>query len=175
MSCIKYFYGISYFCNICKDNIDFIQHVEPDKDGLYNGMTLPYSHSRIILYFSSLSMASSIYAIYRHYYDLAVVPFTVFVTSIIYWVKPDYSWRRYLDEGLVTTVLIYQCSRAVYAENRTHYYIITSAAVCFFPIGIYFHKKHSWISTIAHIFIHILGNIANIILYSGKISNDSII
>jgi hypothetical protein len=82
MSIMEYAHGISQFRRMCEDNKGWLQHVAPDADGLYNGMTLPPSHSRVILYLSSMSLATGLYALSREYYDLAAVPFIVFVTSL---------------------------------------------------------------------------------------------
>ena len=79
---------------------------------------------------SFLSLGSSVYAIHNGHYDLALCPGGVFLTSITYWVKPDYSWRRYLD----------------------------------------YKKKLYWKSTYSHCMLHLIANIANIVLYSGRIA-----
>ena len=142
----------------------------PDKDGLYNGLVLPPNQYWFLWKISWFSLGSASFAIYRGYYDLALVPLGVWLTSINYWRYPDYSWRRYLDIGYVHCSLIYQLTRAYNAEYWIPYFIILSIGIICFPISIYFHKKNSWLSTILHGMVHIFGNISNIILYSGKIT-----
>ena len=58
---------------------------------------LQKEQTTIIYNISFLSLGSSIYAIYNGYYYMSIYPGGVFLTSINYWRKPDYSWRRYLD------------------------------------------------------------------------------
>jgi hypothetical protein len=120
---------------------------------------------------SFLSLISCIYAICKNHYDLALVPGGVFLTSINYWRYSDYSWRRYVDMIYVKLALIYQIYRAYNAEYCKLYYLILFITMLFYPLGIYFYKrKLYWYSVYAHSMIHILGNISNIILYSGEIA-----
>jgi len=119
---------------------------------------------------SFFSLFSCIYAFYNNQYDLAFVPGGVFLTSINYWYKPDYSWRRYVDMGVVYTSLIYQILRAYNAEYSKMYYFTLSLAMCFYPLGVYYYnKKQYWHSTYAHSMLHLIANISNVILYSGHI------
>ena len=120
---------------------------------------------------SYLSFISCIYGLYREHYSVAIVPGSVFLTSIHYWKKPDYSYRRYLDMGVVQSALIYQNYMAYNAQYATMYYTILSIAVLSYPVGIYYYnKKDYWKSTSAHILLHILANIGNIVLYTGYIT-----
>lgn len=119
---------------------------------------------------SFFSLASSLYAVYKGQYSLALAPGGVFLTSINYWRKPDYSWRRDLDMYYVKLAVSYQMMRAYNAQYNRLYYATLFTGVCFYPISIYFYKKKQyWHSTYAHSMIHIVANISNIILYSGYI------
>lgn len=125
---------------------------------------------------SWISLFSCAFAIYRGYYDLACVPGGVWLTSINYWRRPDYSWRRYMDISYVHLSLIYQIIRAYHMQYAKPYYVIVTIGVVCFPISIYFHiTKNQWLSTVMHCMVHIFGNISNFVLYSGfdsKISNE---
>jgi len=119
---------------------------------------------------SFLSLIAASYALYRGHYDLALVPGGVFLTSINYWRKPDYSWRRTLDIVYVKSALMYQNYIALNAEYGKLYIAMMILTVCFYPVGIYFYKHEKyWHSTYAHSVLHIGGNLANVILYSGYI------
>jgi len=63
---------------------------------------------------------------------------------------------------------VYQLSMAYKSEHAQLYYILISVALSFYPLGIYYYKKNDWISTYSHITFHLLSNIGNLILYSGK-------
>lgn len=134
---------------------------------------LPPDQSNYLWRLSWLSFASGIYGITQGHYDLAVVPLGVWITSINYWRKPDYSWRRYADITYVHVSLIYQLLRSIEAQYRIPYWIVLGVAVGFYPIGCYFHQtgdnRGGWPSTICHGMVHIFGNISNFILYSGNV------
>ena len=117
---------------------------------------------------SIFSLISSLYAIYQEKYDLAIVVFGVFVTSLIYWYKPISCWRQILDVIYVKFALFYHMIRGYNSEYYLIYYIILFISLCFYPLGIYlYNKKLYWESTYAHSMVHILANISNFILYTG--------
>ena len=95
------------------------------------------------------------------------MPGFVFITSLLFWRKPDYSFRRYLDMAAVKTCMVYQWYMAYYAPYGHYYYIInTSAMLCYF-MGIYWYKKkNNWNSARSHMLGQLLVNITNIILVS---------
>jgi hypothetical protein len=125
----------------------------------------------IILYrVSYLSLFSALYAFYMTHYSLAIVPGSVFLSSIHYWKKPDYSYRRYLDMAVVKTAVIYQHYMAYNAQYANMYYGILYVAMLSYPIAVYYYnKKDYWKSTYAHMMLHIIANIGNIVLYSGYV------
>lgn len=119
---------------------------------------------------SHLFLMTSIYAIYRGHYSISMAPGCIFLTSIIYWIEPDYSWRRYLDMAVSKTAFTYQLIVAYNAQYARQYYITALTAALFYPLGIYYSTNGNyWASTYAHMGLHILGNVANCILYSGMI------
>lgn len=52
------------------------------------------------------------YAVYNGYYGLSICSGGVFLTSINYWIYPNYSWRRYLDMTYVIFAMNYQLYKA---------------------------------------------------------------
>jgi hypothetical protein len=147
-----------------------LSEIPPDPDGLWAGLILPPAQYWYLWRLSWLSMVSAAFAFARGYVDLAFVPLGVGITSLLYWSKPDYSWRRYLDMAYVQLALWYQIYRAAAAENRTAYLVITLSSVAAFPVGVYFHRRGiTWGSTLAHGMVHILGNLGNIVLYAGHV------
>jgi hypothetical protein len=120
---------------------------------------------------SIISLISSLYALYKDYYELAVIPFGVFLTSIIYWYKPiPNSWRQTLDVTYVKFAVFYNIIRAYNSEYYILYYITAIIGLCFYPLGIYlYNKKMYWESTYAHSMGHIIANISNFILYTGYV------
>lgn len=118
---------------------------------------------------SWVSLASTIYALHNKHYTLWFVPGTIFLASINYWRKPDYSWRRYFDMAVAKSMVAYQLSMAYQSEYAITYYLVTGTALSFYPLGIYYYKREEhWKSTYAHIILHLLCNVGNFILYSGS-------
>ena len=131
--------------------------------------------SRVIRRILFLTLFASLYGVYRGHYDLALVPGSIFFTSIGFWNNPIYdSWWRYADIALVRIGLTYQLYRASTAENGMEYYIATSIAVCSYLISCYMHSIHrTWIAIYLHATLHVFANIGNIMLYSGASSTES--
>lgn len=145
--------------------------IEPkkDADGKFGGLCLPQYIANYLWFLSWLSLVSGLFAIVMHHYDLCAVPLGVWFTSILYWAKPDYSWRRYFDITYVHLSLTYQLIRARDAEYRVAYYITVGIGMIAFPIAMYFKNKSTWMSTFFHGLVHVFGNISNIILYAGNV------
>jgi hypothetical protein len=143
-------------------------HREPKM--IESGCLLSKEQSNFIWRVSFLSLFSSIYAFHRGYYDLSLAPGGVFLTSILYWHKPDYSWRRTLDMTYVKIAASYQLIRSYKAQYSNMYYLFLFGGICCYQLGIYYYKNNKfWHSTYAHSMLHVLANISNVILYSGSI------
>ena len=89
---------------------------------LINGCILYPEQYRFIMRTAFLLLGTSIYGIKQGHYAMAIIPGSVFITSVNYWRKPDYSWRRTVDIYLVKGSMLYQTFRAVGTENEKIYY-----------------------------------------------------
>lgn len=119
---------------------------------------------------SFFTLVTFISAIYNGHYMYSIFPSSVFLSSILYWYKPDYSWRRYFDMVVAKTCIVSQLLISYNAQYAVPYYIITLSGMACYPIGIYYYSKNKhWESVYSHLGVHILINIGAIILYSGKI------
>jgi len=148
-----------------------LHHHPCDDDGLYDGRVMPISHSNCIFAVSFLSAVSGSYAVSRGYFDLSPAPFGVFLTSINYWRDPKMSWRRKLDIGFVFLSLIYQSVRAAWAEFGYYFYAINFIGICCFAASLFIFPRHSGFSALFHVLVHVLGNVANVVLYSGHVGS----
>ena len=139
-------------------------------------MTLFYkSEQSILLYRTShLFLLSSCYAFIQQLYMFALLNSCVFLSSINYWRKPMYSWRRTLDMIVVNSAVIYKHITVYYSTeynpyNRQLYYLIFFTGSITYPISIYYYNKNAFqVAVYLHMLLHIMGNIANIVLYSGQ-------
>ena len=148
-----------------------VKNNETIKDLYYNNsdeFIVPLEHGYYMCIISSLSLLSGIYALKKRVYNLAAVPIGVWLTSINYWRYPVHSWRRNLDIIYVSSALTYQVCNSCSNKNIDYYCFFTGLAIAFYPVSwLLYKKKYLWSSTIAHSMIHIFGNIANVVLYSG--------
>tara|TARA_Y100000748_G_scaffold303761_1_gene309991 strand:- start:3152 stop:3559 length:408 start_codon:yes stop_codon:yes gene_type:complete len=129
---------------------------------------VPATHAQQFVRLSWLSCLSSLYGFYRGYYDLALVPGGVWLTSYIYWTKNDYSIWRYIDIVYVNIGLGYSLYRATASSNKELYFLIKLIAILFFIGAVYTSKKQLLDESFyLHCLLHIVGNIGNIVLYSG--------
>ena len=137
----------------------------------FNGYILCPRQSNMLWRTSWLALFNCMYAIKNKHYEIALVPGGVFITSIMYWRKPDYSWRRYIDISYASLSLCYQSLREYNAEYSNVYYTLASISIINYCMGVYSYKKKKyWISTYYHAGLHIFIATANFALYSGYIN-----
>ena len=141
-------------------------HEQCDINGYFTNMIYPLSHCKIILNASLLSFFTGMFALYQQKYSLALVPFSVGLTSQLYWRNPIHnSYMRYIDIGTVAIGLTYQLYYSYYNDKLTPYLITILLAISFYPLSNYFIRRHSWVSVFLYSLLHIVANIGNIILY----------
>jgi hypothetical protein len=145
--------------------------IPSEEGGLYDGLICTKDQARYIQKLAWLSIISSVVAAYRGHYDLCVAVSGVGATSLLYWSKPTYGLRRTIDISYVAASLLFHMWKATTATNKIPYFGIKIMAMLCYPIGCYYQKHNlSWAACFWHGGIHILGNIANIILYCGDIT-----
>ncbi len=119
---------------------------------------------------SSVCAAAAAYGFYRGHYLSSIIPTCVFLTSMNYWRHPTYGWRRNADVACVIFAFI---SMLVVAYNATYgqrYYILITLAASCYPLSHYFtNQDMEYMGTLMHSYMHILGNLALFILFSGDI------
>ena len=143
------------------------------------------TYSSFIFRVSFISFLSSIYALHCECYDLAAVPGGVFLTSVNYWRNPVYGWRRNLDMSYVAAALTYQNYRAYHLLSPSSpssppspssssqlpalltYYTLMGIGIGCYQLSVHLYKKKDiWSSTYVHCMVHVLANIANVLLYN---------
>jgi len=136
--------------------------------------TLPPPQSAFIWYSAWLSLPVAIYAA-KSKHGLAIIPVSVFTTSILYWKDPVRdSWRRTLDITVVTAGLTYNSYYAFKIVRNTSpkhfaYYtaLIAASGGCYIAGVLLMDRGCIWPATYAHASIHLIANIANMVLYRG--------
>ena len=142
-------------------------------------LTLPLPHAHFIWYCAWFSLPSAIYA-YSHPESahFAIVPATVFTSSLLYWRNPIRdSWRRTLDIAVLLSGVTYQTYYAYLYTNHTHTQIyaalIGASNACYGLSNYLMTRGRIWSATYAHAAIHIIANMANLVLYHGQDDNNN--
>jgi hypothetical protein len=158
-----------YLENIVKRFLIVHPHEKCDSNGYYNNMIYPHSHFKILVVTSKLSFFSATYGLYKNVPHLAIVPYSVGITSHLYWKKPIYNcYIRYIDICTVVCGYSYHIYYSFYSDATLLYLFTFIIAASFYPISNMYIRKNSWISVYLYSFLHIFGNISNVILYSSN-------
>ena len=144
-------------------------------------LSLPIPNAHFIWYCAWFSLPSAIYAATASVTattHLAVVPASVFVTSLLYWRNPiRNSWRRTLDMAVVFSGVTYQTYYAFrHIRNTqaiaTYSALIGGSAACYGVSNYLMARGLIWPATYAHASIHLVANVANFVLYNAIIKTD---
>ena len=136
-----------------------------------NTLILSPEQSAVLFRTSFLCLLSLFYGVIKGHYDLAIIgPGGVFITSVNYWRRPDYSWRRYADITYVHFALFYELARTYDAEYRGPYYLLVILSLILFAGAVTCYDiNYVWLSVYLHASLHVTANAANLILFSGTI------
>ena len=135
-------------------------------------LVLPLPNAHFIWYFAWFAVPSAIYA-YTHpsTTHFAPIPASVFATSLLYWRNPIRdSWRRKFDIAAVSTGLTHHMYYALYhptPQTPTYLALIGVSVMSYTISQYYLHREQYWPATYTHAMIHLVANIANIVLYYG--------
>jgi len=144
-------------------------------------LSLPIPNAHFIWYCAWLSIPSTIYALTRKSHRLAIVPASVFTTSLLYWRNPVRgSWCRVLDIATVFLGVTYQSIYAfqtirITSPNRhfaAYTSLIAASGACYALSHRLMKRRRIWPATYAHASIHLVANVANMVLYHGMYNKD---
>jgi len=131
---------------------------------------LELSHYNFIFTTAQTILLAALYSYYKGHGWLCMLPGSTWITSVIYWWYPDFSWRRYLDIAVVLITLSIQHIIAYNAEHSVTYYVFCLCGGCFFIMSQFFYMcNEHWASAVSHGFLHIMTSIGTMVLYSGKL------
>ncbi len=152
-----------------------------------NDLTMPPTQAKFIYRTAFMTTISVAVAVNQGHYMLALGPAGVFFTSLNYWRYPVRdSWRRYFDIVYVICSVTYHYYKAIMhqAECLHLYLFLKTLSLLFYPCSWYvrcqcphlntyfcrsFYPTKLWLSTLLHMMMHIVGNIAIIVLYISNI------
>ena len=135
--------------NVLVENVE--KYVVPLEQGYY------------MCIISVLNLLSGIYSFKKSAIDFATIYLSGFITSINYWRKPTYGFRRNVDMSFVAMAFMYLLFKCIMI-NKFKSYFITSGIVSFlFSFSrICYNNNYIWTSTIIHSLIHVAVNMHNI-------------
>jgi hypothetical protein len=142
-------------------------------------LVLPKPNANIIWRFAWCSFFTSIYALSRpDTIYFSIIPACVFATSLNYWRDPvRESWRRKTDMLVVYSsilsqsvyVYLYVTDQTVIQYNHSYFYLIFTSVMCYLVSEYYLQRGRIWPATYFHACIHIIANIANIVVCEGVV------
>ena len=98
---------------------------------------------------------------------LTILPAGVYFNSLNYWRQPLPGWRRNVDIIWGCSSLTYQIYVACCMQVSYWYFVFCFMSVICYPFEYIVQSQKQYTAvTILHGFLHIFGNIANLILYS---------
>jgi hypothetical protein len=131
---------------------------------------VPQPQYKFLFKVSFITLSSVVYAYFQEYYDISLNAFIVFCTSINYWRKPMRDWRRTLDISYVRFAILYLLVRSYHSKYNIACYSIFVITLSSYLLSMYFGRQQMyWHAVYSHSMIHLLGNIANILLSSGDL------
>lgn len=138
--------------------------------------TLPPRFARRILWASTLTWSSILSAAYNGLPINFVLACSVYATTLNYWRRPTYGWRRNVDILCSCGSLGYQALVTAFqtSEAGRHAYWAAVAAGCACYLGGRYVSKTSGnlnLSSRLHVGVHLMGNVGNVCLYDSLGAN----
>jgi tetrahydromethanopterin S-methyltransferase subunit B len=106
-----------------------------------------------------------IYALYKKQYDIAIITFIIFCTSIQYWNNPKDDWKRTLDRTCVALASIYILCKVYGTKHMFVYYGFFIGIIIAYLFAIYYRKREMyWYSVSCHSMVHLQANIITLLV-----------
>jgi len=134
----------------------------------YTHNIVPKEQSDILFALSFLISVTAIYALVKKQYDIAVITFAGFLTSINHWNDPKLGFVRNVDLFVVFGGFAYLCWRANTLNiTSSAFWLCLVMVFLLYLVGSHLYEDgYVWLSTLAHCVLHIFGNGA-IVLFCG--------
>ena len=131
-------------------------------------LILRYEDSQIIYKMSWLFLFTSLYGFYEGNHNIiSFLHGCIFINSINYWRNPIRGFRRNIDIFSNIMTLLYG-SYYVYGLHNSHlyYYCILSVNINFVLSWLVYSLNRFRLSVLLHCFVHLGGNIGNLLLFT---------
>ena len=136
-----------------------------ENKGLY--IPLPYAYSKFLFYSSFSMLLSAIIAIIMNDIYITIYFILLFLTSINYWRRPEYGFRRNIDLLVVNIGIFTTLWQACLLKNEFCRFVFLSMALScgiFYIIEyiLIYNKSVTWI--IFHMAIHMYTSLASLFI-----------
>jgi hypothetical protein len=129
---------------------------------------LPPQYSSRLLRSSFSTCFSVFFAARYELWSCAAMAFVVLLTSINYWRHPVVGWRRTVDMAAVFIAMTYHLYRSAFCANPTYQAVyllfVAKTGYCYAQAR---QSPNKNASSAWHCGVHVVGNLANMMLYTG--------
>lgn len=130
-----------------------------------NKNIVPKAQSRFLYTISFFMLITIIYAFYKKQYDISIITFIIFCTSINHWRNPKDDWKRVLDKTCVALGFIYILIKVYRTKYMFVFYGFFIGIILAYLITIYYRKREMyWYCVISHSMVHLQANIITLLL-----------
>jgi len=98
----------------------------------------------------------------------------LFLTSINYWRKPTYGFRRNIDISVAVINFCYNHSVISHCQYSWIYYLAMSGIVGFYGLSHFYHDKNRNLGCFFHFMVHLSANIGNFAVFNGLITTPTL-
>jgi hypothetical protein len=141
-------------------------------------LVLPKPNANVIWRAAWTTLFTSLYALsHPNTAQFAIAPLLILATSLNYWRDPiRESWRRKIDIFVAYSSVSSQCAYVYFYldDKMIHNYhkyaflsLMFTSYLCYKLSEYLMRRQWVWASTYAHACIHIIANVANVILCTG--------
>jgi hypothetical protein len=128
---------------------------------------LPEMHARALYLYSHLWFLNALYGLYIAQTIHSLIPFGVGCTSLLYWGKHQYDWRRKLDMSMCIFSSVYVTYHLIDSPQWNTYLFIKALGYLAYFSSVYYHMQRQYtISTILHMGTHLSAHTGAIILFN---------
>lgn len=152
--------GILFYIKISIDE-------EKEMQKLENDTQLTSKHTDCLYYSTHTGLFPILYGIYTGKYTVSIPVGITFLTSLNYWRKPEYTWRRTIDVHMSRFTVLYNIYNTLYLNSASVPYMyipFMTSCIILYPVGIYYYsKKKYWRFVLSHMGVHLSAAMATIL------------
>jgi hypothetical protein len=112
-----------------------------------------------------LFLLVAIYAVWKRVYDIGIVSFAIFVTSILFWSNPTYGFRRNMDITVVSLSMLYITIKVLRSKMSKNIIMVGLAVILLYSISSWmFDQNQMMNSMITHCSLHVVASAGLILL-----------